>query len=83
MKQYRITTKNLPEATSDDCYLAPEDPVHEIIATQIMDGLGSQARLDAYRLSQYNDISNNKGQIQKDQHIKPGAEEWFKLWFGK
>lgn len=83
MNQYRITSQNIPQTTSDDCYLSPDDPVHELIATQIMDGLGSQARLDEYRISQYKDISNNKGQIQREQNIKPGTEEWFQHWFGK
>lgn len=83
MKQYRITTENLPQSNNDDCYLAPNDPIHELIATQVLDGLGSQQRLDDYRSKQYIDISNNKGQIQREQNIKPGTDEWFKLWFGK
>lgn len=83
MKQYRITSQNIPKTDSDDCFLAPDDPIHEIMASQILDGLGSQARLDAYRTSQYKDISTNKGQVQKEQDIKPGTDEWFKHWFGK
>ena len=83
MKQYKITSQNIPQSDSNDCQLPPNDPVHELISAQIMDGLGSQARLDAYRLGQYKDISNNKGQMQKEQNIKPGTDEWFTLWFGK
>lgn len=26
---------------------------------------------------------NEKGQIMKDQNIKPGTPEWFKLWFSR
>lgn len=25
----------------------------------------------------------NKGKIQRERGIKPGTEEWFKLWFSK
>jgi len=25
---------------------------------------------------------NEKGQLMKQHNIKPGTEEWFKLWFG-
>jgi len=83
MKQYRITSQNIPKTDADDCFLAPDDPVHELMTSQILDGLGSQERLDAYRSSQYKDISNNKGQVQREQNIKPGTNEWFKLWFGR
>lgn len=83
MKQYRITTENLLKSESDDCYLSPDDPIQELIACQALDGLGSQQRLDELRSETYIDISNNKGQIQREQNIKPGTPEWFKLWFGK
>lgn len=29
------------------------------------------------------DTSINRGQIMRDQNIKPGTDEWFKLWFAK
>jgi hypothetical protein len=32
MKQYRITSENLNQDSGDDCYLAPEDPIHELKA---------------------------------------------------
>jgi hypothetical protein len=25
----------------------------------------------------------NRGQIMREQNIKPGSDEWFKLWFAK
>lgn len=27
--------------------------------------------------------STNLGQIQREQNIRPGTDEWFKLWFAK
>ena len=32
MKQYRITAQNLNQDSDEDCYLAPEDPIHELKA---------------------------------------------------
>lgn len=32
MKQYRITTQELPKDGDDsDCYISPEDPMHDMI----------------------------------------------------
>jgi hypothetical protein len=27
--------------------------------------------------------AQNKAQLMKDNNIKPGTEEWFKLWFSR
>ena len=48
MKQYRITVNDIPQDSNDDCYLAPEDPVHALKAVSIMGGLGGQQRLADY-----------------------------------
>ena len=85
MKQYRITAQDLNQSSDDDCYLAPDDPVHEIKALAgLGGGLGGQARLHEYRASQGSNISvtgNENGRIQQEQNIKPGTPEWFQLWF--
>jgi hypothetical protein len=84
MKQYRITTADINQNSSDDCYLDPSDPIHELKALAGLGGLGGEARLHEYRASQGSNISgtgNNLGQIQREQNIKPGTPEWFKLWF--
>jgi len=84
MKQYRITTADITPKSDDDCYLAPEDPVHELIAASAMGGLGAGARLAEYRATLRQPvIGSNKGEIQRDQNIRPGTEEWFELWFGR
>jgi hypothetical protein len=83
MKQYRITTANIPTTSDDDCYLSPDDPIHELIASQIMGGLGTQFRLDEYRAK--NSVPNiecDKGRYQREHDIKPGTPAWFELWFG-
>ena len=89
MKQYRITSDNLNQDTSEDAYLAPDDPIHELKAIQYLAGLGSQARLQEYRahtaeINKGSNISvtgNEKGELMKKHNIKPGTPEWFKLWF--
>ena len=44
-KQYRITTENLPQSSDNDCYLEPNDPIHTLLASSIMGGLGAKAKL--------------------------------------
>jgi hypothetical protein len=86
MKQYRITTDNLNQSSEDDCYLAPEDPIHELKAIQHLAGLGGDARLHELRANQGSNISvtgDNKGELMRKHNIKPGTDEWFKLWFSK
>ena len=84
MKQYRITTADITPKSDDDCYLAPEDPVHELIAASAMGGLGAGARLAEYRATLRQPvIGSNKGEVQREQNIRPGTEEWFELWFGR
>lgn len=84
MKQYRITTADIIPDGPDDCYLAPEDPIHELKAAAMMGGLGAQERLNEYKAKlRQPSVSSNKGQIQREQGIKPGTDEWFKLWFSK
>lgn len=84
MKQYRVTTQDLVQDSTDDCYLAPEDPIHEMKALAGLGGLGGEARLHELRVNQGSNISVTgceKGRIQREQNIKPGTPEWFKLWF--
>jgi hypothetical protein len=88
MKQYRITSADLTQDSPDDCYLDPNDPIHEIKQLSYLAGLGAQARLEEYRASN-NDGSNisvtgmEKQELEKKHNIKPGTDEWFRLWFSK
>jgi len=84
MKQYRITSQDLNQSSDDDCYLAPDDPIQELKALSGMGGLGGEARLHELRAAQGSNISvtgNENGRIQREENIKPGTPEWFKLWF--
>jgi hypothetical protein len=81
MKQYRVTTEHINQDNGDDCYLAPDDPIHEIKAIQHLAGLGADARLHEMRGSNVSVTGSENGRIQREQNIKPGTPEWFKLWF--
>lgn len=84
MKQYRVTTQDIVQDSQDDCYLAPDDPIHEMKALAGLGGLGGEARLHELRANQGSNISvtgNENGRIQREQNIKPGTPEWFQLWF--
>jgi hypothetical protein len=84
MKQYRVTSADVNPAADDDCYLAPDDPIHQLMPSAMMGGLGSEEALAQYRQLQLPNIQgSNKGQIAREQNIKPGTQEWFKHWFGK
>ncbi|CAB4125966.1 hypothetical protein UFOVP181_272 [uncultured Caudovirales phage] len=83
MKQFRITTQDLNQSSDEDCYLAPDDPIHAMKGVSQLGGIGSEEALANYnRLQLPTIVGSNKGQIQKEQGIEPGTQEWFKLWFG-
>lgn len=83
MKQYKITSQDILPKSDNDCYLDPNDPIHDLVSAGSMGELGGAELLNKYRISQLPTINvSNKGQIQKERNIKPGTPEWFQLWFG-
>jgi len=85
-REFRITSQSFTDSLplSDDCYLSPEDPVHMLRAASHLGGLGSRAALEQYNsLQRASIVGSNLGTIQREQNIRPGTEEWFKLWFDK
>ena len=83
MKQYRITSDNIPQDNSEDCYLAPNDPIQELKIAASMGGLGADEKLAEYKAKLKQPIvGSNKGTIMKELNIKPGTDAWFKLWVG-
>ena len=82
MKQFRITSQDFIPQDNNDCYLDPDDPIHELKKTSQLGGLGSEAALAQYNQKTLPKITtSNKGQIQRELNIKPGTQEWFSLWF--
>jgi len=95
MKQYRITTDNIPQDSNEDAYLEPNDPIHELKVIQYLAGLNSEGRLQEYRATTAaHNAAINKGSnvsttaaekvsLMKQHNIKPGSQEYIKLWFSK
>ncbi len=83
MKQYRVTTEHLNQDSLDDCYLAPDDPIHELKAIQHLAGLGADANLHEMRGSNISVTGSENLRIERENNIRPGTPEWFKLWFSK
>jgi hypothetical protein len=92
MKQYRITKDNILQDSPNDCYLSPDDPIHELKIASYLGGLGSEQRLQEYKAQQL-EINNNtvkdgfisgndKSRYMKEYNIKPGTPAWFELWYG-
>lgn len=81
MKEYRITSADFvsPGETGDpDAYMDPEDLATIKQTAGITGLLDNQLPVDVSNFP----ASSNKGQIQREQNIKPGTDAWFQLWFG-
>ena len=80
MKQYRITSNNyLPDA---ECTLSPDDPVHDMIAAQYMDGLNASTRISerkAQIATESNAAKEPLLQYAKEYGIRPGSPAWHAL----
>jgi hypothetical protein len=53
---------------------------------KLLAGIGNRAVMQEYKGFAGSNISvtgNEKGELMKQHNIRPGTEEWFKLWFSK
>lgn len=53
---------------------------------KLLAGIGNRAVMQEYRGFAGSNISvtgNEKGELMRKHDIRPGTEEWFKLWFSK
>ena len=53
---------------------------------RLLAGIGNRAVMQEYKGFAGSNISvtgNEKGELMKKHNIRPGTEEWFKLWFSK
>lgn len=82
MRQYRITSADILPQSSDDCYISPDDPIHELMKPSLLGGLGSDQALHQYLQSSVPTVQgSDKGRIARENNIKPGTDEWFKHFF--
>jgi len=77
MKQYRFTSldANQNDQGYEDAVLDPNDPVFQIAN-------GVVPKINVMDTPAWSTPTQNKAQLMKENNIKPGTEEWFKLWFG-
>jgi len=60
--------------------------MNDIEQLKVLAGIGNRAVMQEYRGFAGSNISvtgNEKGELMKRHDIRPGTEEWFKLWFSK
>jgi len=53
---------------------------------KLLAGIGNRAVMQEYKGFAGSNISvtgNDKGELMRKHDIRPGTEEWFKLWFSK
>jgi len=58
----------------------------DIQQLKLLAGIGNRAVMQEYKGFPGSNISvtgNEKGELMKQHDIRPGTEEWFKLWFSK
>ena len=59
------------------------DDLHQL---KLLAGIGNRAVMQEYKGFAGSNISvtgNEKGELMKQHDIRPGTDEWFKLWFSK
>jgi hypothetical protein len=82
-KQYRITTQNLTQSSDEDCYLEPDDPIHQLLIASHMGGLGSQSKLAEYnRITAERQKAKISPELEyaKSTGIRPGTPAWYALF---
>ena len=86
MRQIKFSTEDfVPQGEQgyEDAVLDPNDPIHEM---KKLAGIPSRNMMQEYKGQPGSNISvtgNEKGELMKKHDIRPGTEEWFKLWFSK
>lgn len=48
MRQFKITSENILPSDTNDCVIDPADPMHDLIKTSIIGGIGADATLAQY-----------------------------------
>jgi len=79
MRQIKITTADVCRDDADDCWLSPDDPIHELKKASLVGGITSYCPPAAVPKIQ----SSNLGEIARLNNIQPGTEQWFRHWFSK
>ena len=70
IERISFSTADLNYSTAPDCVMPPDDPIYNNLAAK------ESQQMDLPKID-----NSNKGLIQRRQNIRPGTEEWFRLWF--
>lgn len=60
--------------------------MNDIEELKVLAGIGNRAVMQEYKGFAGSNISvtgNEKGELMKRHDIRPGTEEWFRLWFAR
>lgn len=60
--------------------------MNDIEQLKVLAGIGNRAVMQEYKGFAGSNISvtgNEKGELMKKHDIRPGTEEWFRLWFAR
>ena len=60
--------------------------MNDLDQLRVLAGIGNRAVMQEYKGFAGSNISvtgNEKGELMKKHDIRPGTEEWFRLWFSK
>jgi hypothetical protein len=57
--------------------------IDELAQLKKLAGINEFKGFQPYNGSNISITGNEKGELMKKNNIKPGTEEWFKLWFSK
>lgn len=79
MRQIKITAADVCRDDVDDCWLAPDDPIHDLKRASVASSIVSYA--PPVNLPKVQ--GSNLGELARINGIQPGTEQWFRHWFGK
>lgn len=95
MKQIRITSEHFVDKRPeiDDAVLSSDDPIHELRhlaglppARNVYEDQQASSNPSGHMSPLGSNISvtaAEKHRLEREHNIKPGTDEWFKLWFSR
>ena len=92
MKQYRITSETfrlegedptIPSTVVDPQELARMKKLAGIDQLGLMERVNAERMSDGSESPVSGEIGTNKAEYQRKHNIRPGTDEWFRLWFAR
>jgi hypothetical protein len=75
--QRRLTSADFLPKEEDDCFLPADDPVWQHTNVEKI------KTHEPVIVVNPDNSGSEKARIMREQNIKPGTDDWFKLWFSK